>query len=79
VPATPFQFAFFLRVVVPHSDYPASPFQPITGNARREYRGSGGQLAGPGAAAFHDLIAEIRDYRTPGNGSPRNANETLSI
>jgi hypothetical protein len=53
--------------------------EPGTGNASREYRGRGGQLAGPGAAAFHDLIAEIRDHRTPGNGSPRNVNEALSI
>jgi hypothetical protein len=78
VPATPFQFAFFLRVVVPHADS-APPFQPTKGNARREYRGRDGHLAGPGAAAFHNLIAEIRDHRMPGNGSPRNANEALSI
>jgi hypothetical protein len=65
-----------LRVVVPYA-YFAPPFEP--GNARREYGSGGGQLAGPRTAAFHDLIAEIRDHRTPGNGSPRNANETLSI
>jgi hypothetical protein len=35
-----------------------------TGNARREYRSGGGQLAGPGATAFHNLIAEIRGHRT---------------
>jgi hypothetical protein len=59
VPATPFQFAFFcvswcrtqIRTTV----------EPGMGNASREYRGRGGQLAGPDAAAFHDMIAEIRD------------------